>query len=197
MNDVFSKHPSKPNLWLYEGRVDDVIVFSNGEKFNPNNMEATLRSFSKVSGALIIGQGRFEATALLELKERVPDTEEGRKSILDELSLYIIKANQSAPAFAKISRGRIFFTIAGKPMMRTDKGTVKRRATNQAYEKEIDQFYADIAGFDDSADAVLLDPRDQDAVRNGICCIVPMGYLDPWIEYCAHGCNDIPWKKVP
>lgn len=168
MNDVFSKHPSKPNLWLYEGRADDVIVFSNGEKFNPNNMEATLRSSSKISGALVIGQGRFEATVLLELKERVPDTEEGRKVTLDELSPYITKANQFAPAFAKIGQSRVFFTIAGKPMLRTDKGTVKRRATNQAYEKEIDQFYADIAGFEDLADAVLLDPRDQPAVRNGI-----------------------------
>ena len=168
MNDVFSKHPSKPNLWHYEGRADDVIVLSNGEKFNPNNMEATLRSSSKVTGALVIGQGRFEATVLLELKERVPDTEEGRKAILDELSPYITKANQSAPTFAKIGHGRDFITIAGKPMLRTDKGTVKRRATNQAYEKEIDEFYADIAGFEDSADAVQLDPRDQDVVRMAI-----------------------------
>ena len=168
MNDVFSKHPVKPNLWLYEGRADDVIVFSNGEKFNPNSMEATLRSSSKVSGALVIGQGRFETTALLELKETFPDTDEGRRALLDELSPYISKANQSAPAFAKIGQGRVFFTIAGKPMLRTDKGTVKRRATNQAYEKEIDQFYTDIVGFEDSVDAVQLDPRDQDAVRSGI-----------------------------
>ena len=168
MNDVFSKHPSKPNLWHYEGRADDMIVFSNGEKFNPNNMEGTLRSSSKVSGALVIGQGRFEATVLLELKERIPDTDQDREAILDELLPYITKANQSAPAFAKIDRGRVFFTIDGKPMLRTDKGTVKRRATNQAYEKEIDQFYADIAGFEDSADAIQLDPLDQDTVKTGI-----------------------------
>ena len=168
MNDVFSKHPSKPNLWHYEGRADDMIVFSNGEKLNPNNMEATLRSSSKVSGALVIGQGRFEATALLELKERIPDTDQDRKAILDELLPYITKANQSAPAFAKIDQGRVFFTIDGKPMLRTDKGTVKRRATNQAYEKEINQFYADIAGFGKSADVMQLDPLDQNRIRTGI-----------------------------
>ena len=64
MNDVSSKHPSKPNIWLYEGRADDMVVFSNGERLQPHNMEAT----SKVFRALVIGQGRFEATALLELK---------------------------------------------------------------------------------------------------------------------------------
>ena len=168
MNDVFSKHPSKPNLWLYEGRADDVIVFSNGEKFNPNYMEATLRCCPQISGALIIGQGRFESTALLELKENVPDTAEAKKAILDQLSPFTIKANEVAPAYAKLGRDRVFFTIAGKPMLRTDKGTVRRRAMNQAYEMEINRFYADIAGFGDSTDAVQLDPKDLDAVRTSI-----------------------------
>ena len=149
MNYVFSKRPSKPNLWLYEGRADDVIVFSNGENPTPREMEAMWRSSSKVSGALIIGQGRFEATALLELKERVADTEEGREAVLDELSPYIITDNQSAPAFAQIDQGRVVFTIAERSMLKTDKGTVKRCDTNQIYEMEIDESYADIAGFED------------------------------------------------
>ena len=39
MKDLFSKHPTKPDLWLYEGRADDVVVFSNGENFNPVGMK--------------------------------------------------------------------------------------------------------------------------------------------------------------
>ena len=168
MNDVFSKHPSKPNLWLYEGRADDLIVFSNGEKHNPNSMEATLRSCSSVSGALVIGQGRFEAAALLELRPSVSATKEARKAVLEELSPYIMKANEFAPAYAKLDLDRILFTMAGKPMLRTDKGTVKRRATNQAYEKEIDQFYADVAGSGAWVDVNQVDPKDRDAVRVSI-----------------------------
>ena len=165
MNDVFSKHPSKADLWLYEGRSDDVIVFSNGEKFNPNDVEATLRSCPGISAALVVGHGRFEAAALMELKRSIVDTDEARKEVLDVLSPYVIKANEMAPAYAKFDLDHIFFAKASKPMLRTDKGTVKRRATNQAYEKEIDQFYANLGDF---SDAVQLNPRDQSAVRTGI-----------------------------
>ena len=164
MNDLYSKHPSKPDLWLYEGRSDDVIVLSNGEKFNPNDMEATLRSYPGISGALIVGQGRFEAAALLELKGGVADMDDARKEFLDRLSPSVVKANEVAPAFAKLHLDHIFFTKVGKPMLRTDKGTVKRRATNQAYEEEIDQLYKSLAGFGESPDAIQLNPCDQDAI---------------------------------
>ena len=33
--DIFKRHPSLPNHWLYHGRSDNIIVFSNGEKLNP------------------------------------------------------------------------------------------------------------------------------------------------------------------
>lgn len=168
MNDLYSKHPSKPNLWLYEGRSDDVIVLSNGEKFNPNDMEATLRSCPGVLGALVIGQGRFDAAALLELKGSNPETEGARKEVLDSLSPYVMRANQTAPGFAKLDLDHIFFTKAGKSMLRTDKGSVKRRATSKAYKEEIDQLYIKIAGFADSSDAVQLDPRDQDVLGTSI-----------------------------
>ncbi len=165
MNDVYSKHPSKPDLWIYEGRSDDVIVFSNGEKFNPNDMEATLRSCPGIYGALVVGQGRFEAAALLELKGSGPDADGARRQVLDRLSPYITKVNERAPAYAKLDLDHVFFTKAGKPMLRTDKGTVKRRATNQAYKEEIGQLYVDVAGFGDSLDVDQLNPKDQDALR--------------------------------
>ena len=168
MNDVYSKHPLKPDLWLYEGRSDDVIVFSNGEKFNPNDMEATLRSCPGIHSVLVVGQGRFRTTALLELKGSIPDTDEVRKEVLGNISPYVTIANESAPAYAKLDLDYIFFTKAGKPMLRTDKDTVKRRATNQLYKEEIDQFYVDVEGFGESSDTIQLSPRDQDTLRFAI-----------------------------
>lgn len=38
MKDLYSKHPTKEDLWLYRGRNDDVIVFSTGEKLQPMDM---------------------------------------------------------------------------------------------------------------------------------------------------------------
>lgn len=164
MKDLFSKHPTKPNLWFYEGRSDDVIVFSNGEKFNPSAMEATLRTHPDVIRVIVVGQARFEPAALIELKGS--PSEEGKKDLLDSFTPYLIKVNEIAPAYAKLQRDHIAFTKPDKPMSMADKGTVKRAATTKAYEKEIDQLYADAD--DASLPTIKLNAHDQDALTKGL-----------------------------
>ena len=162
--DLFSKHPTKPNLWFYEGRSDDVIVFSNGEKFNPSGMEATLRTHPDVSRVIVVGQARFEPAALIELRKA--PSEEGMKDLLDSFTPYLIKVNETAPAYAKLQRDHITFTKPDKPMLLADKGTVKRTPTAKAYAEEIDQVYAHAN--DSSLPAVKLDADDRDALEKGL-----------------------------
>lgn len=164
IKDLFSKHPTKPDLWFYEGRSDDVIVFSNGEKFNPSAMEATLRTHPDVSRAIVVGQARFEPAALIELKASPP--KEAKKELLDSFTPYLIKVNETAPAYAKLQRDHIIFTKPDKPMSLADKGTVKRAATTKAYEEEIDQLYADAD--DASLPTIRLDAHDRDALTKGL-----------------------------
>ena len=162
--DLFSKHPTKPNLWFYEGRSDDVIVFSNGEKFNPSAMEATLRTHPKVSRAIVVGQARFEPAALIELRG-IP-SEEAKKDLLDSFTPYLIKVNETAPAYAKLQRDHIAFIKPDKPMIMADKGSIKRAATTKAYEEEIDQIYANAD--DASMPTMKLDAHNVDALTEGL-----------------------------
>lgn len=37
--DLFTPHPTLPNLWRHRGRRDDIVVFINGEKTNPVSFE--------------------------------------------------------------------------------------------------------------------------------------------------------------
>lgn len=164
MKDLFSKHPTKPNLWFYEGRSDDVIVFSNGEKFNPSAMEATLRTHPDVTHVVVVGQARFEPAALIELKES--PLEEAKKDLLDSFTPYLIKVNETAPAYAKLQRDHIAFIKPDKPMIMADKGTIKRAATTKAYEEEIDQIYANAD--DASLPTISLDAEDLDALTEGL-----------------------------
>ena len=164
MKDLFSKHPTKPNLWLFEGRSDDVIVFSNGEKFNPSAMEATLSTHPDVKHVIVVGQARFEPAALIEA--RVSPSEEATKDLLDSLTPYLIKVNETAPAYAKLQRDHIIFTKPDKPMALADKGSVKRAPTTKAYEKEFDQVYA--RSDDASLPTVKLEAHDQDALTKGL-----------------------------
>ena len=167
-SDLFSKHPSKPNLWMYMGRSDDLIVFSNGEKYNPTAMESTIRSHPAVKGAIIVGHARFQPAALLELKGKPPQSDHEKQELLDSFKPYVAKLNDSAPGFAKLRRTHVAFTHPDKPMIRTDKGTVKRSATAKLYEKEIDKLYADAENATASMSTVQLDARDQDAVTKAL-----------------------------
>ncbi|KAF7889998.1 uncharacterized protein EAF02_002413 [Botrytis sinoallii] len=75
--DLFSKHPSKHNLWRHEGRSDDIIVYSTGEKFNPISMENALNSHPKVRSAIVYGTKKFQSSVLNE-----PTDPEGSKDVL-------------------------------------------------------------------------------------------------------------------
>ena len=140
-HDLYLKHPSKSNYWLYSGRSDDTIVLSNGEKINPNAMQSALLSHPEVKGALIVGQARFEAIALIELRNE-NTISVGKREVFDKtFRAYIRKANENAPSYGKLGYDHVLFTKAGKPMLRADKGTVKRSATLEIYTQEIDDFY--------------------------------------------------------
>lgn len=167
-HDLFSKHPSKPNLWRYEGRADDLIVFSNGEKFNPGGMEETLRSHPEVAFALVVGQARFQPAALIQLRGDRTLSKDDEKEMLHSLTPWIKKANDAAPGYGKLQQELIGFTKPEKPLLVTPKGTIKRAASARAFEHEIDQLYADAEVFATSISAVRLDARDLPALENAI-----------------------------
>ena len=48
------------------------------------------------------------------------------------------EANKEAPAFSRIFKEMILVTSKEKPMLRTGKGTVMKKATMKSYESEID-----------------------------------------------------------
>ena len=54
LQDLYTKHPTKPGLWLYKGRVDDVVVLSNGNKIHPKDTEAIISSHPAISACLIV-----------------------------------------------------------------------------------------------------------------------------------------------
>lgn len=179
-SDLFSKHPTKPNLWRYEGRADNMIVFSNGEKFNPGGMEAALQSHPDVAHILVVGQARFQPAALIQLRGQASLSDKAKKEMLDSLKPYIDKANDAAPGFAQLQPDLIAFTNAEKSMSLTDKGTVKRAATAKLFEHEIDQVYADAEVFATSLSTVQLDARDLPALEKAILesLIAILGFKD-------------------
>lgn len=142
--DLYSPHPSKPNLWTHRSRLDDIIVFLNGEKTNPITFEQQVSRHPEVRSALVVGQQRFEAALLIELADLKILTPEERLHTIDRIWPVVQEANLSCPRHATISKSRILLVDPAMPMSRAGKGTIQRQATWDQYSEQLDALYADI-----------------------------------------------------
>ena len=164
MHDLYSKHPTKPDLWLYRGRSDDVIVLVNGEKLNPVTMEQIIAGHPEVRSVLVVGQARFQTALLIEPSK--PDlSEEHKGKLIESIWPVVEKANSEYPAHARLSSSLILFTTPAKPMSRAGKGTIQRAITLQQYAKEIDALYA---GSGPDEGSLYMDTRDIQSVSSAI-----------------------------
>ena len=191
-HDLFSKHPTKPDLWRYRGRSDDVITFLNGEKTNPVSMEGLISSRPEVRSVLVIGQSRFEAALLVEPSQSSPLSMNDRATFIETLWPIIEKANHQCPAHARISKSRILFTTPEKPMSRAGKGTVQRRATLADYSAEIDALYSDADDIRDREVHVKLDIDNLElSVRRIVISTTSLVNLGIEDDFFSHGMDSL------
>jgi aryl carrier-like protein len=143
MRDLYSRHPdpSKPFLYMYQCRKDDVIVLSNGEKIAPALMEATLMSHPLVRGAMVVGQGKFQPAALIDFLCEVPRDSTERYQLLESIKSAIAEANTHAPAHGKLDQYHILFADPSKPINYLGQGKIQRKNTLLLYEKEVEELY--------------------------------------------------------
>ncbi|KAI0970741.1 hypothetical protein F4678DRAFT_461874 [Xylaria arbuscula] len=140
--DLYKRHPTLPDFWIYHGRADNVIVFSNGEKLNPVTIEEIVQDHADVHGALVIGSNKFQAGLLLEPVQHLENEEEKRKFI-DNIWPLVEKANSETVAHGQISKELIAIASPDKPFHRSGKNTIQRGSTIQLYAEEIETLYAD------------------------------------------------------
>ena len=144
--DLFVRHPLKADLWSWQARADDIIVFLNGEKTNPISMEQHVVSHNAdISAALVVGAQRFQAALLIEptnTKKALDPAE--RAAFIERIWPTIEEANRDAPSHARLMKSHVLFTQPQKPMLRAGKGTVQRSGTLKLYANEIDALYRDV-----------------------------------------------------
>lgn len=145
--DLFRQHPSKPYLWKYSGRRDDIIVLSNGEKLNPVVTEKLIESHPGVKGAIVVGQGRFQTGLLVEPEASTQDP----LALINQIWPIVEQANREAPAHARIYRSKIAVSKRNKPFVRAAKGSIIRLQTVAAFKDEIEALYADVEYSSDPA----------------------------------------------
>jgi thioester reductase-like protein/acyl-CoA synthetase (AMP-forming)/AMP-acid ligase II len=141
MKDLYEKHPHKPGFWKYHGRLDDIIVLSNGEKFSPSEAQSMVGRCPGVKSALIIGTGREQPALLIE-----PSTSGNLdNNTRNALILRALCANQVLPAHAQIHATHIKVLEAPGAFLRSSKGEVRRASTIDALKDTIEALYS-VAG---------------------------------------------------
>ena len=142
-NDLFSKHPTKEGLWLYEGRADDIIVLSGGMNIHPGNIEGMMNAHPAVKSAILCGRARPRTVLIVEAHAPA-QTADKRAELLQSIWPSIERANLLLHNYGQITKDRVLFTSSEKPMLRTAKGSVQRMATEHIYKDELDGIFTSL-----------------------------------------------------
>ncbi|KAF3484455.1 uncharacterized protein GIQ15_03779 [Arthroderma uncinatum] len=161
--DLYIRHPTKPNLWAFKGRSDDLVVLSNGYKITPLETEAMVTVHPAVKGCLLFGTGKPQAGLLIDLK----DPSEKSDELLDSIWETVKKANSMSRHKDQLLKDFVTITKPGKPFIYTDKGTVKRAATLALYADYIDRFYSSLSD-EDLEDIPQVDVSSNDSIQSYI-----------------------------
>lgn len=144
MRDLFVPHPILPHHWRVMGRSDDLLVFQNGSKILPGAVEAAVKSAPGVKECIMFGSGRVRPGILVEPKD--PSIlDEGntpaRMEFLDKIFSIVDENNRRVPSNGVVVRELLALTKQGKPLPRTSKGTLQRKAALELYRGELDALY--------------------------------------------------------
>ncbi|QKD55241.2 male sterility protein-domain-containing protein [Fusarium oxysporum Fo47] len=137
--DLFTKHPTIPGAFKYIGRLDDILVLENGEKFNPISVESEISSSPLIDGCIIFGTGK-PAAGIAVIPSEVTDhlTKDEFRLLLRRT---IDKAQTSLPMYGRITEDMILLLPRNSVAPRTDKGTIIRSKFLKAYKQQIQAIY--------------------------------------------------------
>lgn len=147
-SDLLEPHPRIPNAWRYHSRADAQITLTNGKKFDPTPLEATILASSQhiLEEVLIFGTGKEYPGILLFPKTNLSVSPEAIK----ELAWPIIASlNAENQRHAQISKTMVI-VIAGAtsaqdsdrpPLEKSSKGTILRSRAEERYGAEIGASY--------------------------------------------------------
>ncbi|KAB8223675.1 hypothetical protein BDV33DRAFT_166905 [Aspergillus novoparasiticus] len=139
--DVYTRHPTKSNLWKLRGRLDDVVSLSNGEKFNPVTMEKIIEGHALVARAVVVGNGKFQPALLVEPNWNQWSEDNPVRDLIAQIWPTVQDANRINPAHGRIMKNKVGVASKTKPFQTTPKGSTQRRLVTRDYEKEIEDIY--------------------------------------------------------
>ncbi|GAB7353494.1 hypothetical protein MBLNU459_g3943t2 [Dothideomycetes sp. NU459] len=152
-NDLFIEVPPGSGSFVLQGRKDDVLVHSNGEKTNALPLQMAIEeSHAAITKAVVFGTDRPCTCAVVQLCGGVT---------LDEVDLIstIIKACEPFPTFSRVNESTIIFLQPNESLPVTPKGNVRRKEAEKSYGDRVNALYSKLF------DGVTESPEDVDVTQ--------------------------------
>ncbi|KAI6854245.1 male sterility protein [Hortaea werneckii] len=136
-NDLFVEVPPGSGLFTLQGRKDDLLVHSNGEKTNALPLQMALDGCPQIQKAAVFGTGKPCTAAIIQPSITAPDQLSSDEDILAAVEA----CNRSLPSHSRIHRSLIHILRDGRVLPVTPKGSVRRKEVESLYKKELEGLY--------------------------------------------------------
>ncbi|KAL2205187.1 acetyl-CoA synthetase-like protein [Sarocladium strictum] len=140
IGDLLSPHPTNSNLWCIRGRADDLIILSSGEKFDPAPGEVVVKTSPLVSACLLVGRARPQALLLVE-RDVETTKDMSTEQVKEALWPVVEEMNNVMATQGQITPDHIIVAPLGAEFPRTPKGSIRRKQTEEMFEKDIDEVF--------------------------------------------------------
>ncbi|ORY71894.1 uncharacterized protein BCR38DRAFT_480371 [Pseudomassariella vexata] len=136
--DLYSPHPTKPDLVWYRGRKDDLVKLVWLTKVWAHDIESALVTYPKIEAAMVGGEGKEKPFVIVQACQ-----DAGVKGLdADELWDVVKGLNEKMSAEVHILRENVILADQEKPLKKLAKGTLDRRGILADYNDEVEKLYA-------------------------------------------------------
>ncbi|KAI5247806.1 male sterility protein [Aureobasidium subglaciale] len=158
-NDLFEEKPPGSGLFVLQGRKDDIIVHSNGEKTNALPLQMTLEEcHSGVSKVVVFGTDYPCTSAIVQFSAENSNLD--HEDILRSLE----GACKAFPVYSQLDRSMILILPRDTALPVTPKGNVRRKEAWKLFGDQIDQLYANLLyGSSQDAEVTTLSNLDPES----------------------------------
>ncbi|CAF4000764.1 unnamed protein product [Rotaria sp. Silwood2] len=168
LGDLFLEESSGSGYYIIQGRVDDVLVHTTGEKTNPLPIELAIQEHPIIKRAVVVGHQRFCCSVLIELNLEEAFQYELR-SIEEQVFTAVQSANKDAPTHSRIIPALIKILPMSKHLPITGKGNIIRKLVDQEYGSIIDQMYNQFLKESQNKNNSQLHLKHHLSTKHGIC----------------------------
>ncbi|KAK1634205.1 male sterility protein [Colletotrichum phormii] len=165
--DLFVEDPPGSGYFVLQGRRDDILVHSNGEKTHAAALAMTLEEDKSgvIAKTAVFGTGKPCPSVVVEISwSEVEKRSISKADLIDEVWKVIQACNENSPTYSRIPRQAVFILEKGETLPITPKGNVRRTLAWELYGDKVEELYNSFLGnpLDTDADTEFDPSRDPD-----------------------------------